>query len=58
VGQNVEITDDDDHASCDGVSNRIVHETCDNKNVHPCIIAREDDQLGTIALINNNSTNE
>ncbi len=39
VGQNVEVTDGDDHASCDGVSTRIVHKTCDEKDVHPCVIA-------------------
>jgi hypothetical protein len=47
-----------DHASHDGVLNRIVHETCDDKNVNPCITAREDGQLGTIALIDHNSRNQ
>jgi len=44
VGWDVDVTDGDDHASHDGVSNKIVHETCDNKGVHPCIIAGEDGQ--------------
>jgi hypothetical protein len=58
VEQDVEITNGDDHASRDGVSNRIVHKTYDDKDVHPCIIAREDGQLGTIALVDHNSTNQ
>jgi hypothetical protein len=35
VEQNVDVTNGDDHAFRDGVSNKIMHETCDNKNVHP-----------------------
>jgi hypothetical protein len=58
VGQDVDVTDGDDHASRDGVSNRIMHETCDNKDVHPCVTATEDGQLKTNALVNNNSTNQ
>ncbi len=37
VGQDVEVTDDDNHASRDGVSIRIVHKTCDDKDVHPLL---------------------
>jgi hypothetical protein len=58
VGQDVEVIDSDDHAFCDGVLNRIVHhKTCDDKDVHPCVITREDGQLGTITLVDHNSTN-
>ncbi len=42
VGRNVEITNNDDHVSRDGVSNRIVHKTCDDKDVHPCVIVGKD----------------
>ncbi len=42
VGRHVEITDNHDHASRDGVSNRIVHKTCDDKDMHPCVTTRED----------------
>ncbi len=55
MGWDVEITNGDEHASHDGVLNRIMHETCDDKDVHPCIIAKEDNQLRTITLINHNS---
>jgi hypothetical protein len=44
VGQDVNVTNGDDHASCDGVLNRIVHKTCDNKDVHPCVTIGEDGQ--------------
>jgi len=55
VGQDVEIINNDDHAFCDGVSNRIVHhKTCDDKDVHPCVTIGEDGQLGTIELIDHN----
>jgi hypothetical protein len=57
MGQDVEITNSDDHASHDGLLNRIVHKTCDHKDVNPCITSREDDQLGTIALVDHNLTN-
>ncbi len=30
MGQDVEVINNDDHASCDGVSNRIVHKTYDD----------------------------
>jgi hypothetical protein len=43
VGRDVEVTNDDNHASHDGVSNRIVHKTCDDKYVHICITTREDE---------------
>jgi hypothetical protein len=58
VGQDVDVTDGYDHAFRDGIFNTIVHETCDNKDVHPCVTTREDGQLGSIALVNNNSTNQ
>ncbi len=58
MGRDVEIIDNDDHAFHDGVSNRIMHETCDDKDVNPCITLGEDGQLGTIALIDHNSTNQ
>jgi hypothetical protein len=58
VGRDIEVIDDDDHAFCDGVWNRIVHETCDDKDMHPCVTTKEDGQLGTIALVNHNSTNQ
>jgi hypothetical protein len=58
VGQDVEVTDGDDHAFCDGYSNRIVNETCDYKDVYPCVTAREDHQLRTIVLVDNNLTNQ
>ncbi len=58
LGQDVEVTDDDDHAFRDGVSNKIVHETYDDKDGHPCIIAREDGQLRTNVLVDHNSTNQ
>jgi len=45
VGRDVELIDNDDYASRDGVSNRIVHETCDDKDVHPCVIVGKDGQL-------------
>jgi len=45
VGRDVDITNNDEHASHDGVLSRIVHETCDDKDVHPCITAKEDGQL-------------
>ncbi len=54
MGRDVEITNNDEHASHEGVLNRIVHETCDDKDVHPCVTVKEDGQLGTIALINHN----
>jgi len=57
-GQDVEITNGDDHASHDGVLNWIVHETCDEKDVNPCVTTREDGQIGTIALVDHNSTNQ
>ncbi len=44
VGQDVDVTNGDDHAFRDGVSNRIVHETCDKKDVHPCVTTGEDGQ--------------
>jgi hypothetical protein len=50
VGWDVDVIDGDDHASCDGVSNKIVHETCDNKDVNPCIIAREDGNKEPLSL--------
>jgi hypothetical protein len=56
MGQDVEVINDDDHASHDGVSNRIVHKICDDKDVNPCTTTKEDGQLGTIALVNHNST--
>jgi hypothetical protein len=58
VGWDVEVTNNDNHASHDGVPNRIVHKTCDDKYVHICIITREDGQLRTIALINHNSIDQ
>ncbi len=58
MGQDVEVINGDDHASRDGVSNRIVHKTYDDKDVHPCIIAGEDGQVGTIALVDHNLTNQ
>jgi hypothetical protein len=42
VGRDVEITNNHDHASHDGVSNRIVHKTCDDKDMHPCVTIGED----------------
>ncbi len=55
MGQDVEVTDNDDHAFHDGVLNRIVHhKTCDDKDVYPCVTTGEDGQLGTIALIDQN----
>ncbi len=56
--EDVEVTNNDNHASHDGVSNRIVHKTCDDKYVHICITTKEDGQLGTIALIDHNSINQ
>jgi hypothetical protein len=58
MGQDVEVINNDDHASHDGVSNRIVHKTCDDKDVNPCTTTKEDGQLGTIALANHNLTNQ
>jgi hypothetical protein len=58
VGRNVEIAYDDDHVLRDGVSNRIVHKRCDDKDVHPHITIGEDGQFGTIALVDHNLTNQ
>ncbi len=58
VGWDVEIINGDNHASCDGVLNRIMHKTCDDKDVHPCVIAKEDGQLRAIALIDHDFANQ
>ncbi len=59
MGQDVEIIDSDDHAFCDGVSNRIMHhKTCDDKVVHPCVTTGEDGQLETITLVDHNSIDQ
>jgi hypothetical protein len=58
VGWDVEVIDGDDHASRDGVSNKTVHETCDDKDVQPCVTIGEDGQLGNIALVDHNSTDQ
>jgi hypothetical protein len=42
VGWNVEVTNGGNHVFRDGVSNRIMHKACYDKDVHPFIIVRED----------------
>jgi len=54
VGWNVEVIDGDNHSSCNVVSNRILHKTCDEKDEHPCVTTKEDGHLGTIALVDHN----
>ncbi len=60
VGQDVEVIDGDNHVFHDDVLNRTMHETCDDKYVHLCIIVGEDGQL-MVALVKHNfdrSTNK